>query len=179
MPQAPRFRSVMSLLLVLLIPLSAKLEALGASFHAIQTEPTASLNFLPQIATEKVSGTIVAYDVGRELANAECRQNLIVRTNTRRAGRITSKYLIVRYESPCLKLIPDKTLQRGPSKQFVLTRSPECDQQFADLLYFKQRSPTGFVSQTRLLKRSQGHKSEKIPAHETLPCYQLSAWPER
>ncbi|MEK6303908.1 MAG: PKD domain-containing protein [Acidobacteriota bacterium] len=124
------------------------------------------------IEKEKVNGVVVAYDVGLELANGSCRQTIIVRTE----NRINRKeYLIVRYETSCMRLIPERALKAGPQWRFSLTRNAECDELLDDLLYIKNMSPTGGAYQIPRVRRVAGSEKEKIPANRKLPCYVLGS----
>lgn len=124
---------------------------------------------------ETISGTVVAYDVGLELANGSCRQTIIVRTANRISRDQETEYLIVRYETSCMRLIPERALKAGPQWHFSLTRSADCDELLDDLLYIKNISPTGGIYQIPRVRRVAGSEKEKISADRKLPCYVLGS----
>lgn len=126
---------------------------------------------------KEVVGTVVAYDLGMQLANGSCRQTLVLRTKRRLGQRVIKEYVIARYENSCMKLIPERILETDTTRHLRLIRNRECDRRFAELLYLVDLFPTG-PSRIPILKRSPGKEKERIPTRDNLPCYLLSRWPE-
>lgn len=122
---------------------------------------------------ETVTGTVVGYDVGLELTKGSCRQTIIVRTKKPDKVKQESEYIIVRYETLCMKLLPERILKKGPQWKFSLTRDVDCDQELGELLYIKQLNPTGDVYRYPRLKFAPGAERERIPTDTKLPCYVL------
>jgi len=123
---------------------------------------------------ETVTGTVVAYDIGVELANGSCRQTIIVRTKNRGDNSRGGEYVIVRYEDPGKKVIPELILKKTRQWRFSLNREVKCDQALEDLLYITNPTPVG-SSRIRVLKLVTDAGGEKIPKDVTLACYVVKA----
>jgi hypothetical protein len=128
-----------------------------------------------RIEKETITGSVVAYDIGLELANGSCRQTLIVRTENGINRDQDNQYLIVLFETSCMRLIPERALKAGPQWRFSVTRNADCDQLLDDLLLIKNMSPTGGIYQIPRVRRVAGSEKEKIPADRKLPCYALGS----
>lgn len=124
------------------------------------------------IEKEIITGTVVGYDIGLELANGSCRQTIIIRKKNRIKHMREYEYIIVRYEDSCMKLIPERVLKTGPQWRFSLTRNSDCDRLLDDLLYIKERGPFG-IHEIPLLKRVRGAAGEQIPTDTKLACHVL------
>ncbi|MEK6303909.1 MAG: hypothetical protein AABO41_24660 [Acidobacteriota bacterium] len=125
------------------------------------------------IEKEKVTGAVVAYDVGLGGSGGSCWQHLIVRTGEKDRQKYAGEYLVVRYESSCMRLIPERVLKRRQRWTFSMTRSVSCDQTIGDLLYLTNVNPEGGSSRTPLLKFVPGEEAERISKAAALPCYVL------
>lgn len=130
----------------------------------------------PPIPKEMV-GTVVAYDLGMQLATGSCRQTLVLRTKRRLGHRVIKEYVIARYQNSCMKLIPERILETDTTRHLSLIRNRECDRRIAELLYLVDLFPTG-LSRIPILKRSPGKEKERIPTRDNLRCYLLSRWPQ-
>lgn len=123
------------------------------------------------IEEETVSGVVVAYDTGLEIADGSCRQTIIVRTAKNIKHKKPNKYIIVRYENSCMKLIPERLLKKGSQYRFVLSRNMDCDAVLEDLLYIRYMGPTGGKSEIPRVQLIVGADAKEIPTGKKLPCY--------
>ncbi len=120
----------------------------------------------------KITGTVVAYDNGLELAAGKCQQTIILRTN-RSSIKGAERYPIVRYQYSCTNRIPEQQLTERRQHTLLVVRNPECDQLLDDLLYFRAINETGKLDQMQLLKLVPGSRLEQIPMNRKLSCYML------
>ena len=138
---------------------------LSAAFLLVSISISAQNNGSRKVT---IRGTIVAYDLGLQLANGRCRQTLIVQTKRPINGE---EYIIVRYEGFCAEVIPEQKLESAQYWRFALTRDADCDQRLDDLLYITSMSPTGKKLQYPRLRLMPGTESERIPSDKKLPCH--------
>jgi len=124
---------------------------------------------------ETITGTVVAYDIGLELADGSCRQTMIVRTKKGTNQEKRNDFLIVRYEDACMKLIPERVLKSGPEWHFSLIRNAGCDRFLDDLFYINDMNETGGSVRRPFMKVSTGGDANEIPKNMKLACYALVA----
>ncbi len=126
-----------------------------------------------QSSERTVTGNVVAYDLGVELASGTCRQTLIVETGGHR--KHGKKYVIIRHDYSCLNRIPEKVLIERQQRSLSVVRDPTCDQLFDDLLYIRGINETGESYQIPRLKRVPGKEREAVSSGRKLPCYILKS----
>ena len=127
--------------------------------------------------SKTIRATVVAYDLGVEQRDGSCKQTAIAREKASKRDD-SDRYLILRHQSSCMKLIPEQSLNANRERSFKLTRDTKCDQTLEELQYFTTVSPTGTVSKTPRLKTVQGSEEINIPAAKKLRCYLLMSSPD-
>lgn len=132
---------------------------------------TAQVDKSPYSSKETINGAVVAYDIGLELADGSCRQTIVVRTSSR--DKEANRYIIIRYENSCMKLITERMLKRNIRWRFTVSRDADCDQPFDELLFIRQMGPSGERSRIPRLKLVTRGKAQNIPRDRKLPCYTL------
>lgn len=127
--------------------------------------------------TEKdiITGTVIAYDLGLVRSGGSCWQHLVVRiTDKDKQRQSGNNYIVVLYETSCLKLIPERLLKIKQQWRFSLTRKVNCDRTLQDLLYTTDSiGPPEKAYRRRNLKFVTGAQAEEIAKDATLPCYVL------
>jgi hypothetical protein len=118
-----------------------------------------------------IEARVVAYDLGVEQASGLCRQTLIARNEKSARRSEADRYFIIRRDSFCPELMPEKTLQSDRKRTFNLKRDTKCDQDLQELKYFISMSPAGIQSKDPRLKPVRKWNQIKISTTKKMPCY--------
>jgi len=124
---------------------------------------------------QTIKATVVAYDLGVEIADGSCTQTAIARSEKSARRTEADRYFIIRHQSPCPKLIPEERLKDDRKHSFKLRRETKCDQTLEALKYFVALYPNGTRSESPRLKAVRSWDEIKIAAPRKLPCYILTS----
>lgn len=134
---------------------------------------TISVSALAQKQKEKkvkVSGHVVAYDLGIENSNqtkGQCTQRIILNSKG-------NKFYLILHRAACSALFPENFLRENQKWKVSLTREPSCDASFEELEYISSLSPDGTISKIAVMKRTPAGQELEFPK-SSIPCYAPSA----